>query len=341
MSNLYDKGDMVAFGLLFGQVLLLRCLAFALWERPVAEDVSEDAPTEMPVYAAASGRRDSVSAELRQFADSLQRARSASRQGYAGRKSYSKSGPGYGERQSGVSDYGTRNAPGYGPGGGAAYGGTGRKLGSGSREAYAESQSSGKVESRNFSERNWNPRSENPSGTGADSRPENPFENRATSRPENSTGTGADSRLEKTAGIFLNSADTTLLKTLPGIGSYTASRIVSYRESLGGFVCLRQLDEIKGLRSENLEALRKCAVRLPGTDTLADWRQVNPLPVDSASLEKLMMHPYVSFYQAKAITQLRQTRKTPIAWEDLDFLEEFTEADRLRLKPYWPGNALH
>ncbi len=36
--------------------------------------------------------------------------------------------------------------------------------------------------------------------------------------------------------VELNSADTTLLKTLPGIGSGYAARIFNYRMKLGGFI---------------------------------------------------------------------------------------------------------
>ena len=45
--------------------------------------------------------------------------------------------------------------------------------------------------------------------------------------------------------IVLNTADTTALKTIPGIGSYFARKIVEYGERLGGYVSVDQLDEIE------------------------------------------------------------------------------------------------
>ena len=46
-------------------------------------------------------------------------------------------------------------------------------------------------------------------------------------------------KLKPGATIDLNTADTTLLKRVPGIGSSFARRIVKYRELLGGYyVCL-------------------------------------------------------------------------------------------------------
>ena len=51
--------------------------------------------------------------------------------------------------------------------------------------------------------------------------------------------------------ISLNSADTTELKKIPGIGSSIARMIVNYRERLGGFFRIEQLQEIH-LKAEKL-----------------------------------------------------------------------------------------
>ena len=45
--------------------------------------------------------------------------------------------------------------------------------------------------------------------------------------------------------IELNSADSTALVSIRGIGPYYASKILRYREQLGGFHATRQLKEIK------------------------------------------------------------------------------------------------
>ena len=51
--------------------------------------------------------------------------------------------------------------------------------------------------------------------------------------------------------ISLNSADTTELKKIPGIGSVIARRIVNYRKRLGAFCRIEQLQEIQ-LKAEKL-----------------------------------------------------------------------------------------
>src|SRR5690606_34428575 len=45
----------------------------------------------------------------------------------------------------------------------------------------------------------------------------------------------------------LNDADTTTFQTINGIGPYWSKRLVSYRESLGGFVDPKQVYELYGL----------------------------------------------------------------------------------------------
>ncbi len=56
--------------------------------------------------------------------------------------------------------------------------------------------------------------------------------------------------------IDLNSADTTALKTLPGIGSYFARKIVEYREELGGYSSKEQLLDIWHFDLDKFNALQ-------------------------------------------------------------------------------------
>ena len=50
--------------------------------------------------------------------------------------------------------------------------------------------------------------------------------------------------------VELNTADTTILKKVPGIGSTFARRIMKYRELLGGFYDVSQLAEVYGIDEE-------------------------------------------------------------------------------------------
>ena len=55
--------------------------------------------------------------------------------------------------------------------------------------------------------------------------------------------------------VELNTADTTILKKVPGIGSTFARRIMKYRELLGGFYDVSQLAEVYGIDEERYQAL--------------------------------------------------------------------------------------
>ena len=58
------------------------------------------------------------------------------------------------------------------------------------------------------------------------------------------------SKIKETEHIVLNTADTTSLMTIPGIGPYYARKIIQYGNRLGGYVSVDQLDEIDDFPTE-------------------------------------------------------------------------------------------
>lgn len=123
--------------------------------------------------------------------------------------------------------------------------------------------------------------------------------------------------------LDLNRADSSDLVKLPGIGAYFASRIIRYREQLGGFVTTAQLFEIDGLPDS-----------VAGWFFISDSLNTVRLDVNGLSLSSLRRHPYLNFYQARAIVEFRKDRGKLKGPEQLALLEEFTEQDLERLKPY-------
>lgn len=55
--------------------------------------------------------------------------------------------------------------------------------------------------------------------------------------------------------VFVNTAAQAELETLPGIGPQTARRIIEYRELVGDFRSLRDLDNVSGIGPATLERL--------------------------------------------------------------------------------------
>ncbi len=56
--------------------------------------------------------------------------------------------------------------------------------------------------------------------------------------------------------VYVNTAAQAELETLPGIGPATARRIIEYRELVGTFDKLEDLDKVSGIGSATLEALK-------------------------------------------------------------------------------------
>ena len=112
--------------------------------------------------------------------------------------------------------------------------------------------------------------------------------------------------------VDLNEADTTMLKRVPGIASYRARKIVEYRQKLGGFRNKEQVMEACQLPDEVLELLTVRPAPLVRLD------------VNHLSLNQLMKHPYLSFYQAKAIVEYRNKYGPLTGVQDLQNLKDFT-----------------
>lgn len=122
--------------------------------------------------------------------------------------------------------------------------------------------------------------------------------------------------------VDLNKADTSIQKRIPGIGSTLARMIVVYRQRLGGFYDVSQLQEVPHVGVE----LNKWFVVTPAG--------LHKIQVNSASLDKLRSHPYMDFYKAKAIMEYRRKRGKIKGLSQLSMFEEFTEKDLKRLSPY-------
>lgn len=101
-----------------------------------------------------------------------------------------------------------------------------------------------------------------------------------------------------TKKIELNTADTSDLKELRGIGSGYAKRIVKYRQQLGGFYKPEQLLEVYGFTQELYEKV--------APNITIDGDEVRKINLNTATIDQLKRHPYLDYYQAKAIVNYRE-----------------------------------
>src|SRR5438477_381668 len=126
--------------------------------------------------------------------------------------------------------------------------------------------------------------------------------------------------------IDLNTADTSALIALPGIGSKLASRIISFREKLGGFYSVDQVSEIYGLPDSTF---KKVKVFLKIRD--AAVRKFN---INIASKDELKSHPYIRWNLANAIVEYRTQHGNFSTLEDLENIGVITAEVFLKIKPY-------
>ena len=78
------------------------------------------------------------------------------------------------------------------------------------------------------------------------------------SQPNESISTAPELDVEEKHGglIDINTADQLLLETLPGIGASLASRIIDYRETIGGFTAKEQIMQVSGIGQKKYESLQ-------------------------------------------------------------------------------------
>ena len=122
--------------------------------------------------------------------------------------------------------------------------------------------------------------------------------------------------------VTLNRADTNELKRIPGVGSYYANRIMDHGKWLGGYAEIGQLDEIDGLPKEVKQYVN------------VDTSLIKRLKINELELEQLRSHPYINFYQARDIIDLRHQGGAIKDISQLSLSPHFSKEDIRRLRPY-------
>jgi len=110
--------------------------------------------------------------------------------------------------------------------------------------------------------------------------------------------------------VDINVTDTTLLQTLPGIGSSFASRIVSYRERLGGYYAPEQLLEVFGMDTTRYDGFKDFIF----IDTTF---HVNRLKINTDTFKTLLRHPYLEYDDVKKIVNHREQKGMISSWTQL------------------------
>lgn len=129
-------------------------------------------------------------------------------------------------------------------------------------------------------------------------------------------------KIKENEHVVLNTADTTQLRTVPGIGTYYAKEIVRHGQWLGGYVSIDQLDEIEGFPQESKKYF------------VIQGASPKKLNVNKLDLQQLRKHPYINYYQAKTILDYRRLHGKITSLDDLRLSKDFPPEAIRRLEPY-------
>ena len=126
--------------------------------------------------------------------------------------------------------------------------------------------------------------------------------------------------------IELNTADSSLLTRLPGIGPMLAARTIKYRRLIGGFVDVAQLGEVYGINRELVERLTP--------QLSADSSLVRKISVNKATQREMNSHPYLNEQQVRGILNYRRLQNRINSLDELVRNNIFKRDDAEKIRPY-------
>jgi competence ComEA-like helix-hairpin-helix protein len=123
----------------------------------------------------------------------------------------------------------------------------------------------------------------------------------------------------------INTADAHAFIALPGIGDKLASRIVKFRDKLGGFYAVEQVGETYGLPDSTFQLIKQY-LKLS-----SDVKKIN---INTASNDELRQHPYIRWSAAKAIVEYRNQHGLFKSLDELKNIVVIDEAMFNKMQPY-------
>ena len=136
---------------------------------------------------------------------------------------------------------------------------------------------------------------------------------------------------KKALSFELNSADSLDLVQLYNIGPVVARRILKYRSLLGGYVRREQLREVYGIDSARYNDI--------APHLTVDPSRITPIDINTADIDRLKRHPYLDYYQAKAIIRLREERGAYAGVRDILNIPIIDSETFTRIEPYLICNS--
>jgi DNA uptake protein ComE-like DNA-binding protein len=127
--------------------------------------------------------------------------------------------------------------------------------------------------------------------------------------------------------VELNTADSSLLTTVKGIGPVFAKRIVAYRDRLGGFYSTDQLTEVFGMDAEKFAEIK--------THVKADSTYIRKININSIEASELKKFPYLTPTVATALVNYRKSHGNYKSVAGIRSCALITEALYKKIAPYF------
>ncbi len=127
--------------------------------------------------------------------------------------------------------------------------------------------------------------------------------------------------------LDLNLTSAKELTSIRGIGAVLSLRIIEYRNSLGGFISVNQLDEVFGLDNETLQTIKNKV-------TINDTIPLRKLNINQLTIDSLKSHPYINWNLANAIVQFRIQHGNYDSFEKIKSIHLVNNKIYLKIAPY-------
>lgn len=129
--------------------------------------------------------------------------------------------------------------------------------------------------------------------------------------------------------VHLNHIDSNSLVALPGIGPFTARKIIQYRNRLGGYYSKYQLLEIKHIDSQLVESER--------LEWLIDTGKIDKISLNNLEISRWYQHPYIGKQKAKLLQEYLRVHKQ-INRHQFESLRSLTSQEKKILMLYLKFN---
>lgn len=127
--------------------------------------------------------------------------------------------------------------------------------------------------------------------------------------------------------LDINASDSSTLTMLPGIGDRLASRIVKYRNRLGGFVHVSQLLEVYGLQDSILDKITPMIFVAPSFS-------IEKIDINKIDYAMLTKHPYMTYSMAKIILAYRKAHGSINGVDEMYSIAGIPQDQLVKFLPY-------